>query len=248
MALIKCKNCGREISDKAPDCIHCGALIIKDERNVVINSPELEENIILKEELLKIKNEKQILEAENSEFKNRIKENEKLFEEERNEKIELTAEKEFLFQENHVLKCHVEDSEKTISSLSQKEKSLIQQNSELKKKLSKSQKSVATLKRKIMKDKRSVSFKTLAKKASKRLLLIIRLFLMGICLIGAAVCAFSGEIGLAVWFTINAVAISPYPYQIIWNKTSVPLSFKIAVEIIIPIIASASITIFYGGE
>ena len=56
------------------------------------------------------------------------------------------------------------------------------------------------------------------------------------------------EIKLALWFLINAVAIAPYLYQIIWNKISLPLSFKIAVEIIAPIIASASIIIFYGGE
>lgn len=30
MALIKCPECGREISDKAEKCIHCGKIIVKD--------------------------------------------------------------------------------------------------------------------------------------------------------------------------------------------------------------------------
>ena len=30
MALVKCTECGREISDKAPHCIHCGAPIPED--------------------------------------------------------------------------------------------------------------------------------------------------------------------------------------------------------------------------
>ena len=30
MALIKCKECGKEISDKATNCIHCGCPIEKE--------------------------------------------------------------------------------------------------------------------------------------------------------------------------------------------------------------------------
>ena len=33
MALIKCPECGNEISDTAEQCIHCGYRIKKDENN-----------------------------------------------------------------------------------------------------------------------------------------------------------------------------------------------------------------------
>lgn len=251
MALIKCRNCGKEISDRAPDCIHCGALIIKSEKNDILQG-----------EIFKIKNEKQILEAENADFKNQIKEKEaeKDFLVQENSELKnqvhasakvissLEQNESSLTQQNTLLKNQIEDSAKAISSLEQKENSLVHQNAELKKKLSESQKSVATLERKIKKEKKTVSFKLTAKKALRIFLLIIRLLIMGFCLIGTAVCVFSDKIGIAIWFLINAIAVAPYLYQIIWNKISLPLSLKIAVEIITPIIASASIIIFYGGE
>ena len=45
MALIKCIECGKEISDKSPKCIHCGASILKD------NTTQNNKNDILKKEL-----------------------------------------------------------------------------------------------------------------------------------------------------------------------------------------------------
>ena len=36
MALIKCIECGKEISDKANACIHCGCPIEKEKRTVII--------------------------------------------------------------------------------------------------------------------------------------------------------------------------------------------------------------------
>lgn len=36
MALIKCKECGKEISDKATACIHCGCPIEKEKKKVII--------------------------------------------------------------------------------------------------------------------------------------------------------------------------------------------------------------------
>lgn len=35
MALIKCPECGKEISDKAPACIHCGYLRIQSVRGCI---------------------------------------------------------------------------------------------------------------------------------------------------------------------------------------------------------------------
>jgi len=34
MSLIKCKECGKEISDKAKTCVHCGTPLQKEEKNV----------------------------------------------------------------------------------------------------------------------------------------------------------------------------------------------------------------------
>ena len=41
MALIKCPECGKEISDKAPACIHCGFPLDQLEKD---NSTESEDN------------------------------------------------------------------------------------------------------------------------------------------------------------------------------------------------------------
>lgn len=38
MALIKCPDCGKDISDKAPQCIHCGCPICSASLNQSINS------------------------------------------------------------------------------------------------------------------------------------------------------------------------------------------------------------------
>ena len=44
MALIKCPECGKEISDKAPACIHCGFPLIelKKEGTCKINGHEVD--------------------------------------------------------------------------------------------------------------------------------------------------------------------------------------------------------------
>lgn len=36
MALIKCSECGKEISDKAMECIHCGCPIPKNKSNIIV--------------------------------------------------------------------------------------------------------------------------------------------------------------------------------------------------------------------
>lgn len=36
MALIKCEECGKEVSDKAPSCIHCGCPIVSTSKQGVI--------------------------------------------------------------------------------------------------------------------------------------------------------------------------------------------------------------------
>lgn len=62
MALIKCSECGKEISDKANTCVNCGCPINNDKVNIEIkkekaNDEKIISEIILdKERLIKIKN------------------------------------------------------------------------------------------------------------------------------------------------------------------------------------------------
>ena len=37
MALIKCKECGKEISDKATNCIHCGCPVNSITKETIID-------------------------------------------------------------------------------------------------------------------------------------------------------------------------------------------------------------------
>lgn len=48
MALIKCPECGREISDKSEQCIHCGYPLPKEESSTFLfNGVELDKNFFL---------------------------------------------------------------------------------------------------------------------------------------------------------------------------------------------------------
>ena len=38
MALIKCPTCGEEISDKAVQCVHCGATLKEENQNKVMKA------------------------------------------------------------------------------------------------------------------------------------------------------------------------------------------------------------------
>lgn len=69
MALIICKNCGKQISDKARKCIHCGCSF---ESKKTENQSLIEENEILKQELLKEKEKNQKLIEENELLKEKI--------------------------------------------------------------------------------------------------------------------------------------------------------------------------------
>lgn len=48
MALIKCSECGKEVSDKAKTCVHCGNPIEQEENEKVINNQNY--NIVEKEQ------------------------------------------------------------------------------------------------------------------------------------------------------------------------------------------------------
>lgn len=46
MAMIKCPECGQEISDKAKKCVHCGKILIEDKPDTKICSDCGKENPI----------------------------------------------------------------------------------------------------------------------------------------------------------------------------------------------------------
>ncbi len=71
MALIKCKNCGKEVSDRASNCIHCGFDIHKnidiDNKSMELESVHKENEELNKEnELLKQKIEEQNIVIKNN--------------------------------------------------------------------------------------------------------------------------------------------------------------------------------------
>lgn len=35
MAMIVCPHCGEQVSEKAKQCVYCGALLIAEEKNIV---------------------------------------------------------------------------------------------------------------------------------------------------------------------------------------------------------------------
>ena len=48
MALIKCKSCGKEISDKAMECVYCKAKIREDVNEPIENKKTVNNNELLK--------------------------------------------------------------------------------------------------------------------------------------------------------------------------------------------------------
>lgn len=67
MALIKCKNCNKQISDKAKQCIHCGTSILKDSTMQNNKNDFLKKE--LEEEKIKLDNENELLKKELEEEK-----------------------------------------------------------------------------------------------------------------------------------------------------------------------------------
>lgn len=36
MSMIKCPECGGDVSDKAKKCIHCGKILVEEQKNIVL--------------------------------------------------------------------------------------------------------------------------------------------------------------------------------------------------------------------
>lgn len=54
MALIKCPECGREISDRSDKCIHCGYPLEKESEQVIINGVTFEKKYFCDSNVSKI--------------------------------------------------------------------------------------------------------------------------------------------------------------------------------------------------
>lgn len=65
MALIKCPECGKEISDKSKACIHCGYPLDRTAKeNITLSEPAKLPEYKDKDETVEIKNENIITDSE----------------------------------------------------------------------------------------------------------------------------------------------------------------------------------------
>lgn len=215
MALIKCRNCGAEISDRAPDCIHCGALIIKD--------------AALHQNLARLEKEKLDLEDENAKFKAAVATAQNHLASAQTEKARLETEKETLSQHN-------QDLQTQQARLEAENDSLQQRNVELEKQLKASTKKANTLEEEKIRAKKAREATAKSKIAALKVGSFLRLLLAGFFAFAAMVSLFSGKFGLALWYGAFAVAIAPYAYRLLWKKVEVSKPVKIAVEILVPIV------------
>lgn len=215
MALVKCRNCGAEISDRAPDCIHCGALIIKD--------------AALRQNLARLEKEKLDLEAENAQYKAAVAAAQNHLASEQTDKAKLETEKETLSQHN-------QDLQTQRAQLEAENDSLQQRNVELEKQLKASTKKAKALEEEKIRAKKAREVATKSKFATLKVGSFLRLLLAGFFAFAAMVSLFSGKFGLALWYGAFAVSIAPYVYRFLWKKVEVSKPVKIVVEILVPIV------------
>lgn len=243
MALIRCRKCGKEISDKAVDCIHCGELIIKGNADNAVDSAQglserklPEQEFIFLNDIAKLEEEKQNLENENAKFKAQVAEAENVLANKQSENARLESEKNALLQQNTALKSQISDSQKTITVLEQKHNQLIEQNNTLENQLSQSQKAVNVLERKIEHSQKAKKIQKSSQLHFKQICELLRLILMIFFVLGALVSLFGREYRLAIWYASVAIAVAPYLYRLVWKRVNVHRYIRNAVEIIVPII------------
>lgn len=215
MALIKCRNCGAEISDRAPDCIHCGALIIKE--------------TAAQQELARLEQEKLDLEAENAKYKAAVTTAESHLASEQTEKARLVTEKEALSQHN-------QDLQTQQARLEAKNDSLQQRNLELEKQLKDSVKKTKALEEEKIRAKKAKEVKRKSQKTALKVGAFLRLLLAGFFAFAAMVSLFSGKFGLTLWYGALAVTIAPYIYHFLWTKVEISKTLKIAIEVLVPVV------------
>lgn len=220
MALIKCRNCGAEISDRAPDCIHCGALIIKE--------------AMVQQNLARLEKEKLDLEAENAKYRAAVTTAEVHLASEQSEKAKLATEKEALSQRN-------QDLQTQQAQLEAENDSLQQRNLELEKQLKDSVKKAKVLEDEKIRAKKIKEAKRKSKKVTLRIGTFLRLLLAGFFAFAAVISLFSGKLGLGLWYGGLAVTTAPYVYRFMWTKVTVSKAIKITIEILVPIVVLFSL-------
>ena len=220
MALIKCRNCGAEISDRAPDCIHCGALIVKD--------------AALYENFARLEKEKRDLEAENTRYKTAAATAETNLASERTISARLAEEKESLVQQK-------QDLQSQQAQLQAENDSLQQRNIELEKQLKASTKKTKALEDEKIRAKKVKEIKNKSKQTTLKICVFLRLLLAGFFAFAAIVTLSSGKFDLALWYGGLAVSTAPYIYRFLWKKVNVRKAIKIAVEMLIPVVVLFSL-------
>ena len=232
MALIKCRYCGKEISDRASDCIHCGTPIDKNPAELFAEMKLREKELAFQNEMSKAQEEKRILEQQNTEYKNQAN----LLAHEQNERVRLASENSVLAQRNEKLESEVVGAKKSVASLKKVADELAGEKTSLEKQLAEANKAVDTLEKKIERSKKLKNANKQAGQIWKRLLNVLRLALMWFFAFGALVGLTGGKISLAIWYLSMAIAVSPYLYRQIWKRIDLPTSTKMAIEIIVPIV------------
>ena len=232
MALIKCRHCGKEISDRASDCIHCGTPIEKNPAELFVEMKLREKELAFQSEMAKAQEEKRILEQQNTEYKNQAN----LLAHEQSEHIRLASENSILIQRNEELENEVVGAKKSAASLKKTADELTIEKTSLERQLADANKAVDILEKKIERTQRLKKANKQAVLSWKRLLKILRLALMWFFAFGALVGFTGGKLGLAIWYLAMALSVSPYLYRQIWKRIDLPNSTKMAIEIIIPIV------------
>ena len=220
MALIRCRKCGAEISDRAPDCIHCGAKIIKND--------ELQQN------LARLEKEKLDLEAENTRYKTAVTTAETKLTSEQSISARLAEEKEALVQQK-------QDLQSQQARLQAENDTLQQRNVELEKQLRASTKKAKALEDEKIRAKKVKEVKNKSKKTTLKICIFLRVLLAVFFAFAAIVSLLSGKFDLTFWYGAWAVSTAPYMYRFLWKMVNVRTVIKIVVEILFPVIVLFSL-------
>lgn len=228
MALITCKNCGKQISNKAEHCIHCGYLILKSEevQEVKIeNIQEKNEEIKNLETQLEYEKKKSIAEKEIAEIQNKsLQEQLKNIDiQNKNLKEELDNEKNKVFEKTQTLK---------------------EENISLRRELEVEKAKSSKLQEKIddKKEEKINNGIKAAKKLVSKIINFVRYSIGLFLLIGTVVCLFDDSPILSIGFLVWGISLLPCTYNVIFNNIKVSPKTKIIIQIICPLIS-----LFVGG-
>lgn len=223
MALIKCSNCGQQVSDRANVCIHCGFSIEQ------LNSKQELEKILeekLQEEREKLQKEQEILHQNFNEELNKKE----------LEKQQIANERENLLEElnGEIEKRKKDDKEK--EKLKMELENIKNINNRLENKLS---------------NRRNENIKNTASIIKKIIfggINSIRYFFGIMFTIGAIISLIDNDFVFSLQLLIFSITLYPFIYKLIWKKANISTTTKIIIQIVVPIITLIVLAIALGGK